>query len=169
MKKQIPHATHTHKLHRKCLCAIDRLRCPLWSSDEKYQRIVPGSQHETTQWDVTAPEGKTKWKTKMLTFCSFSGLGCRLLNLLLGSSTSRAPPKWRYEDQTALPRPVSVGHAFYSTFLLDSECGTGKELPSPQPSYVLSLLDSGQILGLLSWSISGMKGSLALTLPVFWK
>lgn len=111
-----------------------------------------------TTWNKSVrlhnPWGKNKMENQVLTFCSFSGLGCRLLNRLLGSSTSRAPPEWRYEDQTALPRPVIAEHALYSTFLPDSKCGTGERTPLPQ-SKVLSLLNYRQILGLVSWSISG--------------
>lgn len=167
---------HMGKLHRKCLFVIAGLWCPLWSSDEKYQRtVVPGSQHETNQWDFTLPEGKTKWKTKVLTFCSFSGLGCRLLNLLLGSSTSRAPPEWRYEDQTTLPRPVIVGHTFYSTFLPDSKCGTGERSPIPHPPppipqqmYCPSSI-TGSFWDFYIEALVETKVSLALTLSVFWK
>lgn len=59
-----------------------------------------------------------------LTFCFFSGLGCRLLNLLLVSSASRAPPEWRYEDQITLPRPAIVTTAF--SLLLHSRLCTGE-------------------------------------------
>lgn len=54
-------------------------------------------------------------KGRSLTFCSFSWRGCKLLDLLLVSSTSLAPPEWRYEHQTTLPRPAIIKHRFYCT------------------------------------------------------
>lgn len=68
-----------------------------------------------------------------LTFCFSSVLGCRLLNLLLVSSASRAPPEWRYEDQITLPRPAIVTTVF--SLLLHSRLCTGEgglaSLPCP--------------------------------------
>lgn len=81
-----------------------------------------------------------------LTFCFFSGLGCRLLNLLLVSSASRAPPEWRYEDQITLPRPVIVTAVF--SLLRHSRLCTGEaSLPCPAQCPVLSTQSLAQAPG----------------------
>lgn len=96
---------------------------PIWRSllncSQAGDKMVKISEISLSLWRKTSK--LYPWETKMggkivLTFCFFSGLGCRLLNLLLVSSTSRAPPKWGYEDQTTLPRTAIVNTVF--TFLL---------------------------------------------------
>lgn len=109
-------------------------------------------------------------KKIVLTFCSFSGLGCRLLNLLLVSSTSRAPPEWRHEDQTTLPRPAIVNTVF--TFLPDKQVlvrhwGKGGLSLTVLPS-VLSSLGHRLILRLQA-ATTGTKDWVAFKMSTFSK